>query len=73
MRELFGLESFRRMLLNLFFLGLSFGVIFGIYLFSPETFRFYFLIPIIPVLFLISRGLYSNVPLFMVDLKSITK
>jgi hypothetical protein len=72
MKELFGLKSFQQILLLLFLLGFIFGVLFGIYLFIPDKFKYYSIIPSLPALFFISRGLYKNSNLFFTDLKSIT-
>lgn len=72
MKKLFGLKSFQQMLLLLFLLGFIFGVLFGIYLFIPDKFKYYIIIPSLPALFFISRGLYKNSNLFFMDLKSIT-
>lgn len=73
MKELFGLKSFQQMLLLLFLLGFIFGVLFGIYLFLPEKFKYYLVIPSLPAFYFVSRGLYKNSNLFFMDLKSITK
>jgi hypothetical protein len=72
MKELFKLKSFQQILLLLFFLGFTIGVLYGIYLFSPDKFRFYLLIPSIPAFFFISRGLYNKSRLFFADFKSLT-
>lgn len=71
MKELFGLKSFQQILLLLFFLGFTIGVLYGIYLFSPDKFRYYSIIPALPALFFISRGLYKNIPFLINDFKSI--
>jgi hypothetical protein len=72
MKELFGLKSFQQILLLLFLLGLTIGVLFGIYLFIPEKFKYYSIIPSLPAFYFISRGLYKNSNLFFMDIKSIT-
>lgn len=72
MKELFGLKSFQKILLLLFFLGLVIGILYGIYLFSPEKFGYFSVIPSLPAFFLISRGLYKNSSLFFTDFKLIT-
>lgn len=72
MKELLSLKSFQHILLLLFLVGFTIGVLYGIYLFSPDKFKFYLVLPSFPALFLISRGLYRNITSFMVDLKSIT-
>lgn len=71
MKELFRLQSFREILLLLFFLGFTIGVGYGIYLFSPDTFSYYLIIPSLPAIYIISKGLYKNIPLFINDFKSI--
>jgi hypothetical protein len=72
MKEFFRLKSFQQILLLLFFLGFTTGVLYGIYLFSPDKFRSYLIIPSLPALFFILRGLYKNSNLLFMDLKSIT-
>jgi hypothetical protein len=72
MKELFKLKSFQQILLLLFFLGFTIGVLYGIYLFSPDKFRFYLLTPSLPAFFFISRGLYNKSRLFFADFKSLT-
>lgn len=72
MKELFGLKSFQHILFLLFFLGINIGVLVMLYFINPDKFRFILLIPSLPALFLISRGLYKNSNLFFMDLKSIT-
>jgi hypothetical protein len=71
MKELFGLKSFQQILLLLFFLGFTIGVLYGIYLFSPDKFRYYSIITALPALFFILRGLYKNIPFLINDFKSI--
>lgn len=72
MNELFRLKSFQQILLLLFFLGFTIGVLYGIYLFSSDKFRYYSIIPALPAIFFISRGMYKNSKLFFADFKSIT-
>ena len=72
MKELFRLKSFQQILLLLFFLGFTIGVLYGIYLFSHGKFGSYSIIPSLPALFFISRGLYRNSNLFFMDLKLMT-
>ena len=71
MKELLRLKSFQQILLLLFFLGFTIGVLYGIYLFSPDKFRSYSIIPSLPALFFISKGLHKNSKLFFMDLKLI--
>lgn len=73
MKELFGLKSFQQILFLIFFLGLTLGVLVGIYLFNPENFEYYLIIPSFPAFYKIATGLYRNVTLFRVDLKCMTK
>ena len=72
MKELFGLKSFQHILFLLFFLGVMIGVIVTLYFINPDKFRFSLLIPLLPALFLISRGLHKNGKLFFMDLKLMT-
>ena len=71
MRELFGLKSFQQILF-IFFLGLITGVYIMIYFFNPDKFKFYLIIPSIPALYFIGKGLYKNTTLFFMDLKTIS-
>ena len=73
MKEFFGLKSFQQILFLIFFLGLTLGVLVGINLFNPENFEYYLIITSFPAFYKIATGLYRNVTLFRVDLKSITK
>lgn len=72
MKELFGLKSFQHILFLLFFLGVMIGVLVTLYFINPDKFRFFLLIPSLPALFFISKGLYKNSKLFFMDLKLIT-
>jgi hypothetical protein len=72
MKQLFRLESFQKTILLLFLLGFVIGVLYGIYVFSPGTFRYYLVIPSIPAFFFILRGLYRNTSLFITDFKFIS-
>ena len=72
MKELFGLKSFQHILCLLFFLGFMIGVLLTLYFINPDKFRFLLLIPSLPSLFFISRGLHKNSKLFFMDLKLIT-
>ena len=71
MKELFGLKSFQHILFLLFFLGFMTGVLVTLYFINPDKFSFILLIPSLPALFFISRGLYKNSNLFFTDLKLI--
>lgn len=72
MKELFGLKSFQQILFWLFLLGIIIGVFLTLYFINPDKFRFILLLPSLPVVYFISKGLYKNSNLFFVDLKSIT-
>ena len=72
MRELFGLKLFQVIFALLFSLGFISGTLIGIYLFSAGKFKFYILIPSIPALYFIVKGLYKNTILFLMDLKTIS-
>ncbi|SFF08685.1 hypothetical protein [Flavobacterium xueshanense] len=72
MKELFGLKSFQQILFWLFLLGIIIGVFLTLYFINPDKFRFILLLPSLPVLYFISKGLYKNSNLFFMDLKSIT-
>jgi uncharacterized membrane protein YedE/YeeE len=72
MKELFGLKSFQQILFWLFLLGIIIGVFLTLHFINPDKFRFILLLPSLPVLYFISKGLYKNSNLFFMDLKSIT-
>lgn len=72
MKELFGLKSFQQILFWLFLLGIIIGVFLTLYFINPDKFRFILLLPSLPVVYFISKGLYKNSNLLFVDLKSIT-
>ncbi len=71
MKELLGFKSFQQILLCLFALGFVVGVLYGIYIFSDKL-RYYSIIPFLPVVYFISRGLFKNSRLFFADFKSLT-
>ncbi|SHG26667.1 hypothetical protein SAMN05444372_10452 [Flavobacterium micromati] len=68
MKELLSLKSFQQIVLLIFLLGFTIGILIGTYLFTGK-FKIYFIIPSLPALFYISRELYRNVTSFIVDLK----
>ena len=72
MKELLSLKSFQQILFLLFFLGILIGVLVTLHFINPDKFRFILLLPSLPVLYFISKGLYKNSNLFFMDLKSIT-
>ncbi|MFV8361223.1 hypothetical protein [Flavobacterium sp. LS1P3] len=72
MKELLSLKSFQQILLWLFLLGIIIGVLLTLYFINPDKFKFYLIIPSIPALYFIGKGLYKNSNLFFTDLKSIT-
>jgi hypothetical protein len=71
MKQIFSLESFQKIFFLMFFLGIVIGALSGIYLFSPDKFKIYSIIPTIPAFYIITKGLYKNGKLFFMDLKSI--
>lgn len=70
MRELFKIKSFKKILFFLFILGIMFGTLFGIHIFTNKL-RFYSILPFLPILYIISKGLYKNIPLLIIDFRSI--
>jgi hypothetical protein len=70
MKELFSLQSFQKVLFFLFFIGFFIGIFYGIYILSNRL-KFYSIIPLIPALFFIAKGLYKNIPLLINDCQSI--
>jgi hypothetical protein len=72
MKELFRLKSFQQILFWLFLLGIVIGGLSTAYFINPDKFSIWLLIPSLPALFFISKGLFNNSKLFFTDFKSIT-
>ena len=72
MIELFGLKSFQQILFWLFLVGIIIGFLLTLYFINRDKFRLILLLPSLPVLYFISKGLYKNSNSFFMDLKSIT-
>jgi hypothetical protein len=70
MKELLRLKSFQQILFWLFALGFVIGVLYGIYIFSDKL-RYYSVIPFLPFVYFISRGLLKNSKLFFADFESL--
>jgi len=70
MKELFRLQSFQKVLFYMFLIGFTIGVLYGIHIFSNKL-RFYSIIPFLPVLYIVAKGLYRNIPFLINDFKSI--
>jgi hypothetical protein len=71
MKELLTLKSFQQILLWLFLLGIVIGGLSTAYFINPDKFSIWLLIPSLPALFFILRGLYKNSKLVLADLKSL--
>jgi hypothetical protein len=71
MKELLTLKSFQQILLWLFLLGIVIGGLSTAYFKNPDKFSIWLLIPSLPALFFILRGLYKNSKLVLADLKSL--
>jgi hypothetical protein len=70
MKELFRLKSFHKVFFYMFLIGFTIGFLYGIYVFTNRL-RFYSIIPFLPIIYIIARGLYKNIPLLINDFKSI--
>ena len=70
MKELFSLKSFQNVLFFMFLIGVIIGVLYGIHIFTNKL-KFYSIIPFLPIMYIIARGLYRNTPLLINDFKSI--
>lgn len=70
MKELFSLKSFQKVLFFMFLTGVIIGVLYGIHIFTNKL-KFYSIIPFLPIMYIIARGLYRNTPLLINDFKSI--
>lgn len=70
MKELFRLKSFQKILFFMFLLGIIIGTLYGIHIFTNKL-KFYSVIPFLPILYIITTGLYKNIPFLINDFKSI--
>jgi hypothetical protein len=70
MKELFSLKSFQKILFFMFLLGIIIGTLYGIHIFTNKL-KFYSVIPFLPILYIITKGLYKNIPFLINDFKSI--
>jgi len=69
MKELFRLKSFQRILFYMFGIGFIIGTLYGIHIFTNKL-RYYSIIPFFPILYIIIKGLYKNIPFLINDFKS---
>lgn len=72
MKELFSLKSFQQILFFIFLSGLMIGVHLTLFGFSQNKFKSYAVIIWLPTIFIISKGLYKNSTLLLLDLKAIS-
>ena len=72
MKELLSLRSFQQILFWLFLLGIIIGVLLTQYFINPDKFNFILVLPSVPCVYFISKGLYKNSNLFFTDLKLIS-
>ena len=70
MKELFRLKSFQKILFFMFAIGFIIGILYGIHVFTNRL-KFYSIIPFLPIMYIIVKGLYKNTPIFIKDFKSI--
>lgn len=70
MKELFSLKSFQKILFYMFLIGIIIGTLYAIHVFTNKL-RFYSIIPFLPILYIITKGLYKNIPLLINDFQSI--
>jgi hypothetical protein len=70
MKELFKLQSFQKVLFFMFLIGFTVGTLYGIHLFANKL-RFYSIIPFLPILYIVTKGLYKNIPFLINDFRSI--
>lgn len=71
MKELLRLKSFQQILFWFVILGIIIGALATLYFINPNKFQFILLLPSLPALFFIGKGLYKNIPLLIKDLRSI--
>ncbi len=70
MKKLFRLKTFQNILFYMFLIGLVIGTLYGVHIFTNKL-RYYSIIPFLPVLYIIVKGMYKNVPYFINDSKLI--
>ena len=70
MKELFSLKSFQKILFFMFLLGIIIGTLYGIHIFTNKL-KFYSILPFLPILYIITKGLIKNIPFLINDFKSI--
>lgn len=70
MKELFKLESFQKIMFYLFLTGFVIGVLYGIYIFSGKL-KWVSIMPFLPVIYIISKGVKNNLSSFLKDFKTI--
>ena len=70
MKKLFRLKTFQNILFYMFLIGLVIGTLYGVHIFTNKL-RYYSIIPFLPVLYIIVKGMYKNVPYFINDFKLI--
>jgi len=54
----------------MFLTGIITGTLYGIHIFTNKL-SFYSIIPFLPILYIITKGLYKNIPFLINDFKSI--
>lgn len=70
MNEIFRLKSFQKIMFFMFLTGIIIGTLYGIHIFTNKL-RFYSVLPFLPVVYIIIKGLYKNTPILINDFKSI--
>lgn len=70
MKKLLRLKTFQNILFYMFLIGLVIGTLYGIHTLTNKLW-YYSIIPFLPVLYIIVKGMYKNVPYFINDFKSI--
>jgi hypothetical protein len=66
MKELFRLKSFQKILFFIFLLGIIIGILYGIHIFTNKL-KFYSILPFLPILYIITKGLIKNIPFLIND------
>ena len=68
MKELFRLKSFQKILFYMFLIGIVIGTLYGVHTLTNKLW-YYSILPFFPVLYIIVKGLYKNIPFFVKDFK----
>lgn len=70
MKELFELKSFQKILFCMFLIGIVIGTLYGVHTLTNKLW-YYSILPFLPVLYIIVKGMYKNISFFVKDFELI--